>query len=195
MAEIAGLLLTGGASRRMGRDKADLLVEGVRLADRAAAVLSEVCAVALEVGPGWSSLESVREEPPGTGPLAAVAAGGRFLRGLGHGGPALVLAVDMPNVEEPLLRFLATFPGTGTVVPFVGGHPQPLCARYSAEALAAAERLAAKGETSMRALLGALPEVQWAGPRMWGRVATESAFLDLDAPEDLERTAGNDVER
>jgi molybdopterin-guanine dinucleotide biosynthesis protein A len=193
--EIAGLLLTGGASRRMGRDKADLLVGGVRLADRAAAALSEVCGLNLEVGPGWSSLESVREEPPGAGPLAAVAAGSRSLRGRGHGGPALVLAVDMPNVEEPLLRFLATFPAPGTVVPFVGGHPQPLCARYSREALATAERLAEKGETSMRAFLGALAEVQWAGPRMWGRVATESAFVDLDDPGDLERTAGNDVER
>ena len=195
MVEIAGLLLTGGASRRMGVDKADLVVGGVRLADRAAAVLSEVCAVALEVGPGWSSLDRVREEPPGTGPLAAVATGGRSLRGRGHDGPALVLAVDMPNVEEPLLRFLATFSGTGTVVPFVGGHPQPLCARYSAEALATAERLAANGETSMRALLGALPEVQWAGPRMWGRVATESAFVDLDVVQDLEGTVGKDVER
>jgi molybdopterin-guanine dinucleotide biosynthesis protein A len=72
---------------------------------------------------------------------------------------------------------------------------QPLCARYSAEALVAAGRLAAEGQTSMRALVAALPEVQWAGPRMWGRVATEAAFLDLDLPEDLGPAPGDDVER
>jgi molybdenum cofactor guanylyltransferase len=195
VSEIAGLLLTGGASRRMGRDKADLVVGGVRLADRGAAVLAEVCEPVLEVGPGWSPLEAVQEDPAGTGPLAAVAAGGRALGDRGHRGPVLVLAVDLPAVEVPLLRFLATFPGTGTVVPFVGGHPQPLCARYSAEALATADRLASEGQTSMRALVAALPEVQWAGPRMWGRVATEAAFVDLDVPEDLGRGPRDDVER
>jgi molybdopterin-guanine dinucleotide biosynthesis protein A len=194
VAETAGLLLTGGSSRRMGRDKAALTIGGVRLVDRAQAVLAAVCYPVLEVGPGWSSLDAVREEPPGAGPLAAVAAGGAALRSRGHPGPALVLAVDLPNVDEPLLRFLADFPGQTTVVPFVGGHPQPLCARYAADALAAAGTLAAEGETSMRALLGSLPEVQWAGPRMWGSVATETAFLDVDTPEDLERAERSDVE-
>jgi molybdenum cofactor guanylyltransferase len=195
VAEIAGLLLTGGAGRRMGRDKAGLVIGGVRLADRAAAVLSAVCHPVVEVGPARTSLPSVREDPPGAGPLAAVAAGGRALRDRGHTGPALVLAVDMPRVEEPLLRFLATFPSEASVVPFVAGHPQPLCARYSPDALMTAERLVRGGEDSLRALLGALPEVQWAGPRMWGKVATESSFLDLDEPADLERVPGDDVER
>jgi molybdenum cofactor guanylyltransferase len=194
VSEIAGLLLTGGAGRRMGRDKAELVVGGVRLADRAAAALAEVCDPVLEVGPGWSPLDAVQEDPAGSGPLAAVAAGGRALGDRGHRGPALVLAVDMPAVDVPLLRFLATFPGIGTVVPFVDGHPQPLCARYSAEALVAAGRLAAEGQTSMRALVAALSEVQWAGPRMWGRVATEAAFLDLDLPEDLGPAPRDDVE-
>lgn len=193
MSQIAGLLLTGGAGRRIGRDQADLVVGGLRLADRAAAALAEVCDPVLEVGPGWSPLDAVQEDPAGSGPLAAVAAGGRALGDRGRRGPTLVLAVDMPAVEVPLLRFLATFPGT--VVPFVGGQPQPLCARYSAEALVAADRLAAEGQTSMRALVAALPEVQWAGPRMWGRVATEAAFLDLDLLEDLGPAPGDDVER
>jgi molybdopterin-guanine dinucleotide biosynthesis protein A len=194
VAETAGLLLTGGSSTRLGRDKAAVTIGGIRLADRAATVLRSVCRPVLEVGPGWSSLDAVREEPPGAGPLAAVAAGGAAIRTRGHTGPALVLAVDLPNVDEPLLRFLADFPGQTTVVPFVGGHPQPLCARYSADALAAAATVAEEGETSMRALLGSLPEVQWAGPRMWGSVATEASFLDVDTPDDLERAERPDVE-
>src|SRR5438093_7464181 len=107
-ATVAGLLLTGGASRRMGRDKALIEVGGQRLVDRAAAALKAVADPVLEVGPGWSALPSVREDPPGSGPLAAVAAGAGALRAAGHHGPVIVLAVDMPFVTVDLLRLLAT---------------------------------------------------------------------------------------
>jgi molybdopterin-guanine dinucleotide biosynthesis protein A len=171
----------------MGTDKASLVLAGERLADRSARMLSEVCAPVLEVGPSYTRLDSVREEPPGGGPLAAIAAGGRALRERGTVGPALVLAVDLPLVPAEALAFLRDFPGPDTVVPFVGGQPQPLCARYSAEALDRAQEAVARGEDSVRRFLASLPGVQWVGPRMWGPVADERAFADVDAPEDLDR--------
>ncbi|MGH2675449.1 MAG: hypothetical protein ACRDH1_08580 [Actinomycetota bacterium] len=84
----------------------------------------------------------------------------------------------MPLVEPTLLRFLAGFPGHGSAVPFVGGRAQPLCARYSPDSLGVAERLVEAGERSMRALLEAAADLQWAGPR--GAIVEETAFLDLD---------------
>jgi molybdopterin-guanine dinucleotide biosynthesis protein A len=184
----------------MGADKAGLVVNGERLADRAARVLGAVCAPVLEVGPGYSALETVAEDHPGEGPLTAMAAGGMALRERGHGGDAIVLGVDLPLVTEPLLRFLADWPPGATVVPFVAGQPQPVCGRYSTDALALARDAVRGGERSIRAFLGTLPEVQWAGPRMWGHVAHERAFSDVDAPEDLRRlgldaTAGDGVEQ
>src|SRR5919206_1287305 len=127
-ASIAGLLLTGGASRRMGTDKALIEVDGRRLVDRAAAVLAAVADPVIEVGPGWSGLPAVREDPPGSGPLAALGAGAAALRAHGHDGCTLVLAVDMPWVTVELLRLLAERPGPMTAVPRAGGHPQPMCA-------------------------------------------------------------------
>src|SRR5918999_818182 len=103
---VAGLLLSGGASRRMGAEKALIEVGGQRLVDRAAAVLTAVADPVLEVGPGWSALPAVREDPPGAGPLAALAAGAAALRESGHDGPVLVLAGDMPQVSVHPLRFL-----------------------------------------------------------------------------------------
>jgi molybdopterin-guanine dinucleotide biosynthesis protein A len=184
---VAGLLLTGGASTRMGVDKAALVVAGERLADRAARVLGAVCLPMIEVGPGYAGLETVLEEPPGTGPLAALAAGGAALRHRDHPGPAIVLAVDLPLVTADFLRFLATYPGQGTVVPFVAGEPQPVCARYSAVALLLAAEAIRSGERSIRAFLPAVPDLQWAGPRMWGHVADERTLADVDTPEDLRR--------
>src|SRR5918996_3934052 len=93
---IGGLLLTGGASRRMGEDKALIEVGGRRLVDHAAALLTAVADPVIEVGPGWSDLPAVREDPAGSGPLAALGAGAAALRAAGHDGPVLVLAVDMP---------------------------------------------------------------------------------------------------
>jgi molybdenum cofactor guanylyltransferase len=191
----AGLLLTGGSSERMGADKAVLVVEGERLADRTARVLGAVCLPVLEVGPGYTGLERTAEEPAGSGPLAAVAAGGRALRDRGHDGPALVLAVDMPFVSETFLRFLSEYPGRECVVPFVRGRSQPLCARYSAEALRRAGDLVGSGERSMRALLASVP-VQHTGPRQWAGVADERVLADVDTPDDLARLGlGEGVEQ
>src|SRR5260221_9570916 len=93
----AGLLLTGGASRRMGTDKALIEVDGQRLAERAAAVLMAVADPVPEVRPGWSPLPAVREDPPGRRPPAAVPARAAPLPRRGHHGPVLRLAPHPPK--------------------------------------------------------------------------------------------------
>ncbi len=187
---LGGLLLTGGASRRMGEDKALIEVGGRRLVDHAAALLTAVADPVIEVGPGWSGLPAVREDPPGSGPLAALAAGAAFLRAAGHDGAVLVLAVDMPRVGVELLRLLAGRPGTATAVPRAGGHPQPMCARYGPDVLAAVDERLAAGGRSLRDLLETLAAsgaVSWVEPEEWEPVAGPEAFADVDTPEDLRR--------
>jgi molybdopterin-guanine dinucleotide biosynthesis protein A len=187
---VAGLLLTGGASRRMGSDKALLEVDGHRLVDRAAAVLRAVADPVIEVGPGWSGLAAVREDPPGSGPLAALGAGAAALRAAGHDGQVLVLAVDMPRVSVELLRFLARRGGPETAVPRADGHPQPMCARYGPDVLAAVDERLAAGGQSLRDLLETLAAsgaVGWVEREEWEPVAGPDAFSDVDTPEDLRR--------
>jgi molybdopterin-guanine dinucleotide biosynthesis protein A len=186
----AGLLLTGGASRRMGSDKALLEVGGRRLVDRAAEVLTAVADPVIEVGPGWSGLPAVREDPPGSGPLAALSAGAAALRAAGHNGAVLVLAVDMPRVSVELLRFLAGRPGIATAVPRAGGFPQPMCARYGPDVLAAVDERLAAGGRSLRDLLetmAAAGAVSWVEPEEWEPVVGPDAFSDVDTPDDLRR--------
>jgi len=187
---IAGLLLTGGASRRMGTDKALIEVDGQRLVDRAAAVLRAVADPVVEVGPGWSDLPAVREDPPGSGPLAALSAGAAALRAAGHDGCVLLLAVDMPRVGVGLLRFLAGRAGPATAVPRAGGHPQPMCARYGPDVLAAVDERLAAGGRSLRDLLESLAAegiVGWVESEEWEPVAGPEAFADVDTPDDLQR--------
>lgn len=190
---LAGLLLTGGASRRMGSDKALLEFDGRRMVDRAAAALATVATPVVEVGPGWSGLPAVREDPPGSGPLAAISAGADALRAAGHRGPVIVLAVDMPRVTVDVLRLLAARPGLVTAVPRADGHPQVLCARYGPDALAEIDRRLAAGAKSLRLLVEDLAtrgEAAWVEPEEWQQVADPATFSDVDTPEDLRRLGG-----
>lgn len=184
---VAALLLTGGASRRFGAPKADVRVDGERLADRGARVLATVAAPVLEVGPRWSALDAVREPDPGSGPLAAVAAGAAALAARDAGGhDVLVVAVDLPFLDPALLRLLVESGPAEAVVPRVDGRAQPLCARYSPGALARATSLVATGARSMRELLAAV-DVRWLDEAAWGSVTSARCFVDVDTPDDARR--------
>lgn len=186
-AGVGGILLTGGLSQRMGSDKALLEVDGLPNAVRLAGVLRQVAAPVVEVGPGRSGLLAVTEEPAGSGPLVALSAGAALLERLGHAGPALVLACDLPFVDAEALEVLVAWPEGGSVVPVAGGQPQPLCARWSASDLRWAARLVEAGERSMKALLNR-PGVEFVDEEQWpGREPAGRVFADVDTAEDLRR--------
>jgi molybdopterin-guanine dinucleotide biosynthesis protein A len=108
---LGGIILAGGASRRMGQDKALLDWNGRRAVDR----LAELAAAA---GCAWTLTAGADHglpfvlDPPGKGPVAGVLAGLAALRGRGLG-RALVLAVDAPTLRLEDLRPLLAAPAPG----------------------------------------------------------------------------------
>lgn len=133
-----GAVLVGGASRRMGQDKALLTHEGEALAERAcrslAAHLEEVVVVSRALGdhPGLGVPE-IEDRLPGFGPLSGVHAA------LEHAGgrAAFVLACDLPAVGAELVEYLleraVPMPSEEplVVLPELEGRAQPLAALYS----------------------------------------------------------------
>ncbi len=101
------IILTGGASSRMGCDKAEVLWLGVRAVDRVAA-LAMACGAGLVLTAGARShgLAFAADARAGGGPVGGVVAGAEVLRAAGFQ-RALVLAVDAPTLGpqdlEPLL--------------------------------------------------------------------------------------------
>ncbi len=93
---LTGILLAGGTSSRFGSPKELAQYDGETLGDRAWRLLGEVCDERLRVGPGGLA-------DPGTGPVAAIAAG---LRAASHE-IAVVIPVDMPLLTSAALRDLA----------------------------------------------------------------------------------------
>ena len=126
------MVLAGGASRRMGRDKAVLVVDGERLVDRAVRVLRSV-ADDVVVASGRRtirglSVPQVPDQRGGAGPLSGLAAG---LLQAEHD-VAAVLAVDLPEADAGLLRALIQrWDGEGVLIPSAGGRPQPLHAVWA----------------------------------------------------------------
>ena len=160
-------MLTGGRSRRLGRDKITEVVAGRRLIDRVLAALP-VPVVVVGPDPEVPGVAVTRENPPGGGPAAGIAAGLALVDTPFVG----VLAADMPFAPATLLKL--PNPRRDAVVPRAAGHAQPLCARYRAEALRGAQP---QPGMSMRTLLERL-DVEYVD-------LPEAAFADIDTELDL----------
>jgi molybdenum cofactor guanylyltransferase len=187
---VAGMLLTGGASRRLGVDKSGLDVGDGPLAERTARLLRSVADPSIEVGRGFSTLAHIADPLPGQGPLAAVVFGWTELKRRSWVGPTLVLATDLPFLSDGLLRWLAGHPSRRSVIPSDGRQPQMLCARYRAADLDTACELYRTGARAMRELMAAI-EPRTAPPEEWqGAAGHPFALLDVDTPSDLEQVHG-----
>ena len=184
MRQVAGVLLTGGASRRMGTDKARIVVNGETLAARAARVLSAVCDPVIEVGPERERAArgpggSARRRPAGRACSPGVGA-------LGNPRPVMLLACDLPFVEPPLLRLLVEWPGTGTVIPVVDGRFQYACARYGARRARRGDGRVALGRV-VAARASPVPTASTSTRRSGATSPTRATFADVDTPDDLQR--------
>ncbi|WP_082686580.1 molybdenum cofactor guanylyltransferase [Mycobacterium sp. IS-3022] len=156
---LAAVILAGGASRRMGRDKATLPYEGSTLVERMVDILKPRCApVFVIAAPGQAlpalDAEVLRDEVRGVGPLLAT---GRGLRAAAEAGSALafVAAVDMPLLTVELIDELAGPAerlGADVVLPW-DGRDHYLAGVYRTALAGRVAELVAAGERSMRALV------------------------------------------
>ena len=183
------VIMAGGDSRRMGRDKASLVLGEQtllqRVADAMRAVFPQVV-VSVRTPRAEIALPQVRDAHADAGPLAGLCAG--LERAAQNGLPwVFAVATDMPFVRPALIEYLASRrAGFDAVVPLVDGHPQPLAAFYSVNALPAARALAAgDGKRSLRA---ALERMHVAYVHEADLIAADhglQSFVDLDTPVDL----------
>jgi molybdopterin-guanine dinucleotide biosynthesis protein A len=194
----AAVILAGGAGRRLGgASKPTLPVGGRAMLDR---VLGAVADAVPRVVVGPASLvlppgiRRVSEQPPGGGPVAALAAGLSCLdvaeSGAGEGGAGAtvaVLAADLPFLTAEAIGVLRAAVRESTVDGAVyvdgGGRRQTLCGVWRVASLR--RRVEAGTElhgAAMRDLLAGLTVVEVGasagGPPPW---------YDCDSPEDLDR--------
>ncbi|MHC9293921.1 molybdenum cofactor guanylyltransferase [Mycobacterium sp. LTG2003] len=155
---LAGVVLAGGASRRMGRDKATLPFDGSTLVERVVAAVSVRCSpVFVIAAPGQPlpqlTAQVLRDEVRGVGPLVAT---GRGLRAAAEAGRdlAFVCAVDMPYLSADLIDELvgpAVRLPVDIVLPW-DGRDHYLAGIYRTRLTDAISAHVNAGERSMRSL-------------------------------------------
>lgn len=158
-AALAGIVLAGGASRRMGRDKATMAHpgdRGITMVEHVVSVVAARCAPVFVIAapgqtlPELGSAQVLRDEVRGVGPLLAT---GRGLRAAAQAGcdRAFVCAVDMPYLSAALIDELGGHRGADVVLPW-DGRDHYLAGIYRTDLAVRIDDLIAAGNRSMRAL-------------------------------------------
>ena len=188
--KVTGLILAGGASSRMGRNKALIDLDGEPLVARVAAALAPVSderlIVANDPAPyRFLGLPIVPDIEPGYGPLMGLYSGLKAA----SGELALLVAVDMPFLSPDFLRYLLSLaPGYDVVIPEAQGRLHPLCAVYRrATCLPAVEAAIARGQ---RRLIAFHPQVRVrrVPEEALRRVSPDlRALINVNTPEELAR--------
>lgn len=184
---LSGAVLKGGASSRMGRDKASLVLGGVPFAARIARLLDAMCCEVLLVGGSPVDGAPGRAVGDPEGPRCALRGLVAALAGAA-GDRVLVVATDLPLVTDSLLRGIAAPSAADAVVPRPDGRPQPLCAVYRrAPALERARERLASERLSLQGFLEGL-SVEWVdGQRLQHIDPDGTALVNINTADDLER--------
>jgi molybdopterin-guanine dinucleotide biosynthesis protein A len=194
MPSLSAVLLAGGTSQRMGRDKALLPLPGTNLLlwQRQLRVLEELGAEKIfwsgPARPGTpASVEQVIDSHRGAGPLAGISACLRLVTT----DLLAVLAVDLPHMDSPYLKALAQrCTAVRGAVPQRGDDFEPLAAIYPRLVGPLAEDRLRQGRYTMqefvrealrRELIESVPVED----------GDADKFANLNAPEDLARLDGH----
>ena len=189
-----GLLLAGGRSTRMGRDKASMVIgaDGLNQGQRAIQGLSPVCQkvfLSLRDGQtapeGCEHLEIVRDNPKWSGPLAGILAA--FEQ---HPNAAwLVMACDLPFVTPEVLHKLvhARTDGANFIAyaSATDGLPEPLCAIYEPGARAILQRHAERNHLCPRHIM-----IEEHATLLELPPSCRRALENMNTPEDIAAATG-----
>ena len=176
----------------MGSEKANLLLGGQTLLQRAIATMQQVFPYVIisvrqprpDVDLPQVCDEQTGEGMPGTGPLAGLVAAFSSVKTPW----AFAVACDMPFVEPALVEWLGKFRSTRqAVVPVVQGHPQPLAAFYAGSCVAAMRESLSTQDKSLRRALQMLDVCYVDQAGMLEADPELRSFFDLDTPQDVEK--------
>jgi molybdopterin-guanine dinucleotide biosynthesis protein A len=190
---ITAVIQAGGSSRRMGRDKAFVKLNGTPLVEHVIRRLADIGDETLIVTnhpQGYSPLgiRTVSDAIPSSGALVGLYSA---LYGA-HGDTVLVVACDMPFLSRALLEYqLQLAPQADVVVPLHQNYYEPLHAVYDRRVcLHAVEELLQAGEERVVSLYPHV-RVLTVGEAVLDRLDPSGlSFFNVNTPQDLARAEG-----
>jgi len=193
--QTTGIILAGGSSSRMGKNKALLPFPGnqaVTFVEHLASLLVQCCVETLIVARDQAyasayalpGLRIIFDETPGIGPLMGLYSGLSAM----NTERALVVAVDLPFVQPALLSFLLSQPLTADtlLVPIVHDVPQVMLALYPRSVVPVVKEQLQWGRRDLRCLLEVAP-VQFIEEKQLLQVDPQlRSFVNINTPEELQ---------
>jgi molybdopterin-guanine dinucleotide biosynthesis protein A len=186
VSDIAAFILAGGASKRMGRDKASLTLGGKTLLERALGLVNSITRDVAIIGNaakfgGYGRI--IEDIYPGCGPLGGIHAALRQTRAELN----LMLALDTPFIEEKFLHFLVSTArecGSVVTVPRTQGQRHPLCAVYRRDFVSLCEEALARGQNKIDRLFAGI-EIRMIDEEEMIRLKfSPQMFRNLNTPEE-----------
>jgi molybdopterin-guanine dinucleotide biosynthesis protein A len=190
---LAGVILAGGKSIRMGANKAFLTVCGQRIIDRTAALFNalfrqvilvtnsplEYASLDLEIAADLISAHS---------PLVGIYTG---LYYSSH--PyAFVAGCDMPFISRPVIEYLVSLcPGHDVIIPRLDDGYHPLHAVYSRRLIKPMEDLIHRGKLKITGVFSHARVREVTAAELRPLDMELRSFLNLNTPDDLGKIAGN----
>jgi len=189
--EVSGFVLAGGASRRMGFDKARLPFGSERLVDRQVRLLRAICRSVAIIGPpetfADTGIQVYQDEIPGQGPLGGIHAGLRRARTEF----SLFLSCDMPLMEVRFLRYLCdqalASRASATLPPPWAKGRYPLCAVLRRRALSRVRSCLASGQNQVGRFFSRSPRRTISKAELARAGFSLRIFCNLNTPEEYER--------
>lgn len=167
-----GVVLAGGKSSRMGKDKGQLRLGNESLTERATRLLTNIGAREVLVSCNDFSVGSVPDIFPGHGPLSGIHSA-LFYSDL----PVLCMPVDMPNVSErTLLKLVEVGIAMESTVHYIN-HQLPLFVANTDHAKCYLEHvLTTEQNKSVRRFISAVSSAQFVA-------SDESELINTNTPE------------
>ena len=183
--DCTALILAGGESRRMGQDKATLVLGGKTLLENIIVTMQQLfpkVIVSVRQPRAGIDVPQVCDVQRAGGPLVGLISG--MKKAESHW--VFAVACDMPFVTQAVVSRLAIYrSGHQAVVPLVGGYPQPLAAFYAVSCLDAMRASLDEGDKSLLGMLQKL-DVRYVSEAELRDVDPQfRSFFDLDTPQDL----------
>jgi len=191
LSEVSGFILAGGASRRMGTDKAHLPFGSETILNRQVRLLRGVCrTVAIIASPARfveTGIQTFEDEIPGKGPLGGIHTGLRRARTEF----SLFLGCDMPLMVGRFLRYLCeqalASPALVTLPPPWAGGRFPLCVVLRRAALARVRFCLESGQNKLGRFFLRAPHRTISKPEFTRAGFSTRIFCNLNTPEEYER--------
>src|SRR5271156_1985129 len=188
--QIAGFILAGGESTRMGRDKALVELGGEALIVRTARLVESVAGGATVIGDSAAyrslGLRTIGDDWPGAGPLGGIATALRAASAPW----SLVVACDLPYLTKAWLEYAvarALASQADAVIPMNASGTEPLCAVYHQRAEPGIRRALTGGNKKVKDAIASL-RVEIIEPAEWKAFDSEGyLFKNMNSPEDYEQ--------